>query len=119
MTSNLPQVYQRYNLLFTPNLIPSLRNLRSKAWATLIDSLTGLPETHPDALAFSLMMIDLSSCLSCEMDSYRAQKGCAHCARQTIISFKGTDEQLIKRFEHTRKSLNNRFTASGQLKKAA
>lgn len=107
--SKPPQVYQKYELLFTPRLIPQLRNLRGEAWAELIDSLTGLPETHPDALAFALMMIELGSCLTCEMDSYRAQRGCVVCAQQTIISFKGTDKQLIKRFEKAREMMTHRL----------
>lgn len=100
--SNLPQVYRKYDLLFTPRLIPELRALRGDSWAGLIDRLATLPETHPDVLAFSVMMINLGGCLSCEMDSYRAQRGCAACARQTIIGFKGTDQQLLKRYDKAR-----------------
>jgi hypothetical protein len=115
---DLPQVYGKYDLLFTPRLIPRLRNLRGEEWARLIDSLSTLPETHPDALAFCLMMIQLGSCLSCEMDSYRAQRGCLVCAQQAVVSFKGNDKQLIKRYEHARASFDEQ---SGQevLKKAA
>ena len=78
---DLPQVYRKYELLFTPHLGPELRDLRGEEWRRLIDYLSTVSETHPDALAFSLMMIRLGSCLTCEMDSYRAQRGCALCAR--------------------------------------
>lgn len=97
--NNLPQVYRKYELLFTPNLIPELRNLRGDEWTQLIDYLAPLPETHPDAIAFAVMMINLGGCLPCEMDSYRAQRGCASCAKQTVIGFKGNDKQLLKRYE--------------------
>lgn len=107
--SDLPQVYRKYDLLFTPRLIPKLRNLRGEEWARLIDSLTGLPETHPDALAFSVMMIKLGGCLPCEMDSYRAQRGCATCARHTILSYKGNDKQLIRRYESARRWVAKRL----------
>ena len=116
--SYLPQVYQRYNLLFTPELIPQLRNLRGEEWNKLIDSLSSLPETHPDALAFSMMMIQLGGCLPCEMDSYRAQRGCAACSRQTILSFKGSDKELLKRYEKAR-HLIAQHLAKTELKKAA
>ena len=96
---NLPQVYHKYDLLFTPHLISQLRNLRGEEWARFIDYLDSLPETHPDALAFSMMMVNLGGCLPCEMDSYRAQRGCAMCAQQTILSFKGNDKQLMMRFD--------------------
>ena len=117
---DLPQVYRKYELLFTPHLIPELRDLRGEKWRQLIDYLSTLPETHPDALAFSLVMIELASCLTCEMDSYRAQRGCALCSRQAVLSFKGTDKELIENYERARKDL-----AQGQdvkelvLKKAA
>lgn len=117
--SDLPQVYGKYDLLFTPHLIPRLRNLRGEEWARLIDSLSTLPETHPDALAFCMMMINLGGCLTCEMDSYRAQRGCAVCAQQSIISFKGNDKQLIKRYEHARSSFNGQAADHEDLKKAA
>ena len=116
--SDLPQVYGKYDLLFTPHLIPRLRNLRGEEWAKLIDTLSILPETHPDALAFCMMMIHLGGCLNCEMDSYRAQRGCAVCAQQTIISFKGNDKQLIKRYENAR-SLFYEQSDCDDLKKAA
>lgn len=107
--SSLPQVYRKYDLLFTPRLIPQLRNLRGEAWAELIDHLATLPETHPEAIAFAVMMIHLGGCLSCEMDSYRAQRGCALCARQTILSFKGSDRQLMKRYETAKKNVAKYF----------
>jgi hypothetical protein len=100
--SNLPQIYCKYELLFTPHLIPELRDLRGDEWRKLIDYLSLLPESHPDALAFAMMMVELDSCLTCEMDSYRAQRGCALCARQVILSYKGSDRQLMQHYERTR-----------------
>lgn len=116
--SNLPQVYGKYELLFTPRLIPRLHNLRGEEWANLIDSLVPLPDTHPDALAFAMMMINLGACVTCEMDSYRAQRGCAFCAQQTILSFKGNDKQLIKRYEAMRQQFYEQLE-SLEFKKAA
>ncbi len=100
-----PQVYRHYDLLFTPRLIPALRRLRGPEWAELIGRLSVLPETHPDVLALAMMVINLGGCLSCQMDSYRAQKGCALCAHNTIVSFKGADSQLLKRYEAARQQV--------------
>ena len=116
--SDLPQVYRKYELLFTPHLISQLRDLRGEEWAKLIDSLSGLPETHPDALALAMMIIKLGSCLTCEMDSYRAQRGCKLCSRQTILSYKGNDQQLISRYNSARKAVYEQLT-SDELKQAA
>lgn len=117
--SDLPQVYRRYDLLFTPRLISKLRDLRGEEWAKFVDSFAGLPDTHPDALSLAMMIIQLGGCLSCEMDSYRAQRGCALCSRQTVLSFKGTDQQLIKRYESARKLVHQHLADSEGLKKAA
>ena len=105
--SKLPQVYQRYNLMFTPRLIPRLRDLRGSEWADLIDTLTKLPETSAETLAFSKMMIDLGGCLSCEMDSYRAQRGCGDCAQHTTTSYKGNDKQLLMRYSKARELVSS------------
>ncbi len=118
LMNGLPQVYRNYDLLFTPRLIPKLRDLRGTEWDAIIDYLADLPETHPDSLAFSLMMIKLGGCLPCEMDSYRAQRGCAACARQTILGFKGTDKQLIKRYEAAKQSFEESYPVLA-LEKAA
>jgi hypothetical protein len=58
-----------------------------------------LPENHRDSLAFSLMMIHLDGCLSCETDSYKAMRGCVQCAIQTIRRYKGSDEDLLRLYE--------------------
>ena len=114
----LPQVYRKYDLLFTPHLIPQLRNLRGEEWDNLIDHLSALPETHPDTLAFSMMMINLGGCLTCEMDSYRAQRGCAMCAKQTVIGYKGSDQQLMKQYEKAQQFISGQ-KSDQQLEKAA
>jgi len=117
--ADLPQVYGKYDLLFTPRLIPELRTLRGPEWTKLIDQLATLPHTHPDALGFALMMVHLGGCLPCEMDNYRAQRGCAACSRQTIISFKGSDKQLIKRYEAAREQVYQFLAESTELEQAA
>ena len=116
--SDLPRIYRNYDLLFTPRLIPQLHNLRGETWAKLIDYLSKLPHTHPDTLGFSMMMIELGSCLTCEMDNYRAQRGCTICARHTIISFKGSDAQLLKHYEQACQLVQQQL-AEIELEKAA
>ena len=59
--------------------------------------------TAPDAeetsqVAFSLMMVRLGGCAGCNADSFRAMRGCTHCAQLTIKRYKGSDEDLIQLF---------------------
>lgn len=92
-------MYTENALLFPHHEIPSLRSLRGKKWAELVDRIVKLPETHEETLAFMLTMIRLNGCMACETDSYRAMRGCDACAQQTLRRFKGDDLELIELFE--------------------
>ncbi len=89
-------------MLFPARVIPSLRALRGENWCHLVDQVATQPETAPDVLAFSLMMIRLNNCMTCHADSYRAMRGCTLCAQQMITRFKGTDDDLISRWQAAR-----------------
>ncbi len=88
-------MYPDSEILFPPRCIQQLRDLRGPKWQRLIEHITMLPDNHEEVLAFGLMMIKLGSCLTCDLDSYRASLGCCTCARRTISGFKGDDTTLI------------------------
>ncbi len=96
----------RTELLFPPRLIPDLRDLRGEPWRKLVEYVASLPETHPDTLAFCLMMIRLNACLNCVSGSYRFMRGCELCAQQTISRYQGTDEELVEQFEQAKYDLD-------------
>lgn len=95
----------RTELLFPPHLIPDLGDLRGEEWRVLVEHVASLPETHPDTLAFCLMMIRLNACLGCVSGSYRFMRGCELCSQQTISRFQGTDEELIRLFYQAKEDL--------------
>ena len=94
-------MYPKADILFPPKQIPYLKDLRGTEWADLVSQVSKLPETHPDVLAFCLMMIELDGCMNCYAGSYKFMRGCAACARQTIIQYKGSDEELIESYEQS------------------
>lgn len=98
-------MYPDSEILFPPRCIPELRDLRGPKWAELVDRVAALPDGHEDVLAFSLLMIDLASCLTCDLDSYRASLGCCTCAARTVSGFKGSDEEIIRQFEEAREQV--------------
>jgi len=99
-------MYPDSEILFPARCIPDLRNVRPGAsWRELVDHISSLPETHEDVLIFSLMMIRLSNCLTCDLDSYRASLGCGQCAKRTIQGFKGSDTDLLHKMEEARTEL--------------
>jgi hypothetical protein len=91
-------MYSSNDILFPRNAISSLKDMRGKVCADLVEHVSSLPENHEETLAFMLMMIRLNGCISCETDSYRAMRGCAACAQQTLRRFKGEDEELVEMF---------------------
>jgi hypothetical protein len=98
-------MYPKAEILFPPKLIPSLKDLRGPEWAELVSSVARLPETHPDVLAFSLMMIELDGCMNCYAGSYKFMRGCAACAKQTITQYKGSDAELLRLFKQSQKQV--------------
>jgi hypothetical protein len=95
----------RTELLFPPHLIPDLKDLRGDVWWELVEHVAALPETHPDTLAFCLMMIRLNACLGCVSGSYRFMRGCELCSQQTIARYQGTDEELVALFHKAKADL--------------
>jgi hypothetical protein len=90
------------DLLFPPRVIPTLRSLRGPAWKELIDRVMEGESTGLDRLAFVLLMIRLGNCISCHADSFRALRGCTHCAYNTVRRFRGSDQDLLDMFADAR-----------------
>jgi hypothetical protein len=92
-------MYTQNEIFFPHSAISALRKLRGPEWRELVEHILKLPETHEETLAFMLMMIRLNGCMLCETDSYRAMRGCAACAQQTLRRFKGEDEELLRLYQ--------------------
>jgi len=99
-------MYPKADLLFPPRMIASLRNLRGPEWAALVDRVTELPETDPGSLAFTLMMVRLDGCVKCHEGSFKYMRGCQVCAVQTVMQFKGTDEELLVLYQKARRDID-------------
>ena len=98
-------VYPKAEILFPSSLIASLGNLREGKWQKMVKRVAGLPEVHPERLAFVLMMIRLDGCLKCYNGSFRFMRGCELCARQTVMQFKETDDHLLRMYRKALKDV--------------
>ena len=98
-------MYPDSEILFPPRCIPQLRDLRGPEWAELVGHVSALPDGHEDVLGFSLVMTRLGSCLTCDLDSYRASLGCCTCAGRTVGGYKGSDKEIIKEFKEAREEV--------------
>lgn len=106
-------------LLFPPYAISPLRDLRGPEWRALVSRVSALSETDPDSLAFSLMMVRLDGCLTCETDSYKAMRGCVQCAIQTIRRFKESDDDLLSLFRDAQVEVESYLKENARQKKKA
>lgn len=96
-------MYSRCEILFPHSRVNGLKKLKGEEWKQLTEQIARLPETHEDSLAFSHMMIKLCDCLNCDLGSYKAALGCSACSQRTINALRDTDQQLLRRFEKSRK----------------
>ena len=92
-------MYVNTEIMFPPYVIPALREASGPAWRGLVDKVTALENTHPESLAFSLMMIRLNGCLDCETDSFRAMRGCTACALQTVRRHRANERELLRLYQ--------------------
>ncbi len=106
--------YSTAEILFPLHILPELKDLRGPQWKELVTRVASLPETHPDALAFALMMIRLNECLPCHRENYRYQQGCLACSTQTIVHFKGSDEELLTLYRKAQRDIR-RYIKQGKL----
>ncbi len=107
-------MYPTAEILFPLRLLPRLKDLRGPKWRELVVRVASLPETHPDSLAFALMMIRLNDCLSCHRENFRYQQGCEVCSIRNIVHFKGTDDDLIRMYRNAQRSIQ-RYIKQGKL----
>jgi hypothetical protein len=112
-------VHPKAEILFPSHVIPELKDLRGPEWQELVARTAELPETHPDSLAFCLMMIRLNGCLKCTNGSYKFMRGCVACSRQMIAQFKGSDADLLRLYHRAQVEVNRYLTGSEQLEQAA
>lgn len=103
-------MYPRSEILFPHRCVATLKRMRGAEWQALINRVADLPDTHEDSLAFALMMIKLTGCLNCDLDSYKASLGCCTCAKRAINAFKGSDKVLLRKFEEAKSELAQYLT---------
>ncbi len=98
-------MYPKSEILFPHKSVQALKDLRGPRWQKLVERVAGLPETDLDSLAFSLLMIRVCDCLNCNLGSYKASLGCSACARRAVGGFKGSDEELLRKFEQAKREV--------------
>jgi hypothetical protein len=109
----------RLEILFPHSRVSGLKRLRDNEWQSLVERVSALPETHPDALAFSYLMIKLCDCLNCDLGSYKAALGCSACSQRTITATRASDRMLLKQYEQARSEVLAYLNSVGALERMA
>lgn len=86
-------------LLFPINIAARLSCLRGTQWRLLIEHIDSPDAGEDERMAFTLLMVKLGGCQSCNPHSYRALRGCSHCSQQTIKRFRGDDTDLLEKYD--------------------
>ena len=94
-------------VLFPLKAVPSLKGIRGPEWDQLVDRILSVDAEDLDRQTFLLMVVRIFSCTGCNSDSFRAMRGCAKCAQQSIRRFRGDDNDLVRLYEKTRIEIQN------------
>lgn len=94
-------------ILFPMRVAPNLRDLRGLLWQATVDRACASPDASTEQLAFSLVMIRLAGCLTCEPDSYRATIGCTNCAVATVQRSHPDDKDLVALVEKAKGEIHD------------
>jgi hypothetical protein len=103
-------------ILYPMRITPQLRELRGAVWENLVDRVCSSQADSPTCLAFNLMIIRLTNCLSCHTHSYRAMRGCTTCAVHTVSRFDGSDEDLVSLFQQALDDIETHLSLARSVK---
>ena len=101
-------------VLFPIRVSSQLKTIRGIEWLGLIDKINDKDTKFIDQMAFSWMMVQLCSCVSCNADSFRAMRGCTQCSTQTIRRYRGEDRELLLEFESARRDVGKYISISSK-----
>ena len=101
------------DLVFPPRAIPALCAERGDVWRDLVTAVENSGQNSMDQTAFILMMARMSTCGTCNSDSYRAMNGCITCARQSLKRFHGSDDELVGMFQTAKAEVEQHIQKKG------
>lgn len=94
-------------ILFPLRVIPSLLDLRSEDWHSLVEFVIECDENSIEKMGFVFMMVRLGGCVTCNSNSFRAMRGCTDCAQRTIKRYREGDAELRMIFNDCCNELKN------------
>jgi hypothetical protein len=87
--------------LFPRIAIPRLARMHGRKWSRLVNRVADLPETHPEHLAYTLMIRRLAHLSGSNHASVCVMPGCVTCALDILERYDGSERDLIDEYHHT------------------
>lgn len=84
--------------LFPTAFLPRLGRMRGRRWMRLVERVAELPETHPEYMAYTLMMRRLAA--QVEM-GLCVEPGCVTCALEILECYEGSERDLLDAYHAT------------------
>lgn len=86
-------------LLFPLRVVPDLYHLRDTEWDRLLERVQKTTASLVEQKAFTLMLVRMGGCMTCNADSFRAMRGCTQCAQRTVKRIREEGAELLELFE--------------------
>lgn len=90
-----------------------MKNLRGVGWKLLVKETTENDTDLINKVTITLLIARLCGCVTCNADSYRANRGCRICSQQAIKRCKNSDielESMYKRlYIKTKKTIEKKY----------
>jgi hypothetical protein len=105
-------------------LLPSfalrkLQRSRGNKWARLVEGIAQLPETHPQHLAYTLMIRRLFHLVHTSARRPCFRPGCALCALETLELYQGSERELLETYDRTLAEVQDCLGVMEEARKAA
>ncbi|MHB0987480.1 MAG: hypothetical protein ACYC3P_02300 [Bellilinea sp.] len=97
-------------LMFPLRVVPQLTGQRGEKWKALVERISAADSSPVEQAAFTLMMVRLSACQGCSVDSFRGMRGCTACAKQTVKRYRGTDADLDGQYQQAYKDVEQHLS---------
>lgn len=86
--------------LFPMGVLPYLGRDRGRRWARLVEHIAKLPETHPEHMAYTLLVRRLAHHVRCTGGGLCVIPTCMTCMREILEHYKGSERDLMELYRH-------------------
>jgi hypothetical protein len=88
-------------LSFFPTIaLPKLSRMRGRKWTRLVERVADLPETHPEVMAYTLLMRRLGEQVNIAQAGLCVMPSCVECALEILELHDGSERDLMEQYHH-------------------